>query len=384
MISCSSVETFIEKENIVAYIVACCKVIRLNSKYSHDINYDPVKCSYGNIISENLLKIIQLKGNLQEQLMNNESRKCFSHNNSIRYQPRTEYYNDFEICLREYKNQKIKSLQKQTKVHLSDGDGSGSDSDYVDASSELKYQSTTSKSTSHVPTVHQQKQSLTKPTTKPNTITNTEFNDDVRATARIINQQSNICYDNLQQPQQQQQPIMKCSNNWHEMPQPPLPSSQNIFKIVPLNVNDNSNDKMDTTSSSSSNINNANQTINKNQNNDVLSIVMTTPVRENSRKSKTECNNILVSPVVTPKHKCLETQNEAQMKRSSSKKTNELINSPTGRSKNTTEETSQKNLIKVYDKRATATSNTTITSTTTNKPEKRADVGSASQKQIQR
>lgn len=382
MISCSSVETFIEKENIVADIVACCKVIRLNTKYSDDINCDPVKCSYGNIISENLLKIIQLKGNLQEQLMNNESRKCFSHNNSIRYQPRTEYYNDFEICLREYKNQKIKSLQKQTKVHLSDGDGSGSDSDYVDASSELKYQSTTSKSTSHVPTVHQQKQSLTKPTTKPNTTTtnNTEFNDDVRATARIINQQSNICYDNLQQPQQQQ-PIMKCSNNWHEMPQPPLPSSQNIFKIVPLNVND----IMDSTSSSSSNTNDANQTINKNKNNDVLSIVMTTPVRDNSRKPKAECNNILVSPVVTPKHKCLENQHETQMKRSSSKKTNELTNSPTGRSKNTAEETSQKNLIKVCDKRATATSNTTITSnTTTNKPDKRTDVGSASQKQIQR
>ena len=383
MISFSSVETFIEKENIIADIVAGCKVIRLNSElYSHVINCDPVKCSCGNIISENLLKFIQLNGNLQEQLMNNESRKCFSHNNSIRYQPRTEYYNDFEICLREYKNQKIKSLQKQTKVHLSDGDGSGSDSDYVDASSELKYQSTTSKSTSHVPTVHQQKQSLTKPTTKSTTNTttnnnnnNTEFNDDVRATARIINQQSNICYDNLQQPQQQQQPIMKCSNNWHEMPQPPLPSSQNVFKIVPLNVND----KMDTTSTTS-NINDANQTINKNKNNDVLSIVMTTPVKDNSRKPKTECNNIVVSPVVTPKHKCLENQQQLPlMKRTSSKKTNELTNSPTGRSKTTTDEM---NLIKVYDKRA---SNTIIsTTTTTNKPDKRTDVGSASQKQIQR
>lgn len=374
MISFSSVETFIEKENIVADIVAGCKVLRLTNKfYSHDLNCDPVKCSCSNKRSENLLKFIQSKGNLQEQLMNNENRKCFSHNNSIRYQPRTEYYNDFEICLREYKNQKIKSLQKQTKVHLSDGDGSGSDSDYVDASSELKYQSTTSKSTSHVPTVHQQKQSLTKPTTKSTTATNnnsnnkTEFNDDVRATARIINQQSNICYDNLQQPQQQQ-PIMKCSNNWHEMPQPPLPSSQNVFKIVPLNVNV----KMDITNS---NINDANQTINKNKNNDVLSIVMTTPVKDNSRKAKTECNNIIVSPVVTPKHK-----------RSSSKKANELTNSPTGRSKITTEEASQKNLINVYDKRATTTTSNTIitTTTTTSKPEKRADVGSASQKQIQR
>lgn len=68
-------------------------------------------------------------------------------------QHRREYYNDFEDCLRDYKNAKIKSIQKQTKVHLSDGDNGESDSDYVDCtdSAELKHQST-HKSMPHVPT----------------------------------------------------------------------------------------------------------------------------------------------------------------------------------------------------------------------------------------
>lgn len=67
-------------------------------------------------------------------------------------QHRREYYNDFEDCLRDYKNAKIKSIQKQTKVHLSDGDNGESDSDYVDCtdSAELKHQST-HKSMPHVP-----------------------------------------------------------------------------------------------------------------------------------------------------------------------------------------------------------------------------------------
>lgn len=70
-------------------------------------------------------------------------------------QHRREYYNDFEDCLRDYKNQKIKSIQKQTKYHHSDGDNGESDSEYVDctdgAGSELKNQSTlASKSMPHV------------------------------------------------------------------------------------------------------------------------------------------------------------------------------------------------------------------------------------------
>lgn len=68
-------------------------------------------------------------------------------------QRRREYYNDFEDCIRDYKNAKIKSLQKQTKIHLSDGDNGESDSDYVDCndSTELKHQSSlSSKSMPHV------------------------------------------------------------------------------------------------------------------------------------------------------------------------------------------------------------------------------------------
>lgn len=70
-------------------------------------------------------------------------------------QHRREYYNDFEDCLRDFKNQKIKSIQKQTKVHHSDGDNGESDSEYVDCtdnSSDFKQQSTlSSKSLPHVP-----------------------------------------------------------------------------------------------------------------------------------------------------------------------------------------------------------------------------------------
>lgn len=47
-------------------------------------------------------------------------------------QKRTEYYNDFEDCIRDCKNAKLKAVQKQTKIHHSDGDNGESDSDYVD------------------------------------------------------------------------------------------------------------------------------------------------------------------------------------------------------------------------------------------------------------
>jgi hypothetical protein len=71
-------------------------------------------------------------------------------------QHRREYYNDFEDCLRDYKNAKIKSIQKHTKVHLSDGDNGESDSEYVDCcdSNELKSQ-LSAKSMPHVPSAGQ-------------------------------------------------------------------------------------------------------------------------------------------------------------------------------------------------------------------------------------
>jgi hypothetical protein len=90
-------------------------------------------------------------------------------------QHRREYYNDFEDCLRDYKNAKIKSLQKQTKIHLSDGDNGDSDSDYVDCAdaNDLRQQATLSshKSMPHVPGNYQDnfcQQLDLKPTTKRN------------------------------------------------------------------------------------------------------------------------------------------------------------------------------------------------------------------------
>lgn len=88
-------------------------------------------------------KLLELK----ESSMNNEKGFCVQH--------RREYYNDFEDCLRDYKNAKLKSIQKQTKVHLSDGDNGDSDSEYVDCTepSELRHQST-HKSMPHVSSEH--------------------------------------------------------------------------------------------------------------------------------------------------------------------------------------------------------------------------------------
>jgi hypothetical protein len=47
---------------------------------------------------------------------------------------RREYYNDFEDCIRDCKNanKQLKTVQKQIKIHHSDGDNGDSDSDYVD------------------------------------------------------------------------------------------------------------------------------------------------------------------------------------------------------------------------------------------------------------
>lgn len=80
-----------------------------------------------------------------------------SNKKTIFVQHRREYYNDFEDCLRDYRQQNQKAKGKQSKVHHSDGDNNGSDSDYVDCTdvttSDLRHQSTlSSKSLPHVPT----------------------------------------------------------------------------------------------------------------------------------------------------------------------------------------------------------------------------------------
>lgn len=80
-----------------------------------------------------------------------------SEKKTIFVQHRREYYNDFEDCLRDYRQQSQKTKSKQTKVHHSDGDNGESDSEYVDctdaATCDLRHQSTlSSKSMPHVPT----------------------------------------------------------------------------------------------------------------------------------------------------------------------------------------------------------------------------------------
>jgi hypothetical protein len=94
------------------------------------------------------VKIFGWKLETKVNLMNQEK--------GVQVQHRREYYNDFEDCLRDYKNAKLKSIQKQTKVHLSEGDNGDSDSEYVDCtdSNDLKNQSClSSKSMPHVSTV---------------------------------------------------------------------------------------------------------------------------------------------------------------------------------------------------------------------------------------
>lgn len=76
---------------------------------------------------------------------------------TIFVQHRREYYNDFEDCLRDYRQQGQKTKSKQSKVHHSDGDNGESDSEYVDCTDattcDLRHQSTlSSKSMPHVPT----------------------------------------------------------------------------------------------------------------------------------------------------------------------------------------------------------------------------------------
>lgn len=81
-----------------------------------------------------------------------------SEKKTIFVQHRREYYNDFEDCLRDYRQQGQKTKSKQSKVHHSDGDNNGeSDSEYVDCTDattcDLRHQSTlSSKSMPHVPT----------------------------------------------------------------------------------------------------------------------------------------------------------------------------------------------------------------------------------------
>lgn len=130
---------------------------------------------------------------------------------------RKEYYNDFEDCLRDYKNAKIKSLQKQTKVHLSDGDNGDSDSDYVDCAdaNDLKHQSTlSSKSMPHVPQGNYQdnfcQQLELKLTTKRN-----ETEAQTQTTSSSLKAQLNTNYDVLRRIKHETSAQLTSHNNDH-------------------------------------------------------------------------------------------------------------------------------------------------------------------------
>lgn len=74
---------------------------------------------------------------------------------TIFVQQRREYYNDFEDCLREYRQQGQKPKPKPSKIHHSDGDNGESDSEYLDCNDmtggDLKHHaSLSSKSMPHV------------------------------------------------------------------------------------------------------------------------------------------------------------------------------------------------------------------------------------------
>lgn len=78
---------------------------------------------------------------------------------TIFVQHRREYYNDFDECLRDYRQQNQKTKTKPSKVHHSDGDNGESDSEYLDCSDmtggDLKnHSSLSSKSMPHVASGH--------------------------------------------------------------------------------------------------------------------------------------------------------------------------------------------------------------------------------------
>jgi hypothetical protein len=159
LISYSSVDSFIKRD----YVLDILDKYKVNPKFLEHLQ----KTTAREQQHEADLNIFDSRLETKERSMDTEK--------GFLVQQRREYYNDFEDCLREYKNAKIKSLQKQTKVHLSDGDNGDSDSDYVDCAdiNDLKHQSTlSSKSMPHVPSGNYQdnfcQQLELKPTTKRN------------------------------------------------------------------------------------------------------------------------------------------------------------------------------------------------------------------------
>jgi hypothetical protein len=136
LISYSSADSFIKRDYVL-------DVIDRSSKFADLCLADVSSSNFIHITSADSIKAIYA--------MSKDKKQCL-------VQHRREYYNDFEDCLRDYRNQKIKSIQKVTKYHHSDGDNGESDSEYVDCTdagtgAEFKHQSVlASKSMPHVPT----------------------------------------------------------------------------------------------------------------------------------------------------------------------------------------------------------------------------------------
>lgn len=145
LISYSSADSFIKRDYVL-------DVIDKNSKFHehyHHVNADLSSYNYIHLTSVASLKAYS---------MSKAESSCGSKRFLVQH--RREYYNDFEDCLRDYKNQNIKTSQKSSRIHHSDGDNGESDSEYVDCtdnSCELRQQSSlSSKSMPHVPTVDYQ------------------------------------------------------------------------------------------------------------------------------------------------------------------------------------------------------------------------------------
>lgn len=130
LISYSSVDSFIKRD----YVLDILDKYKVNPRILEHLQRQ------ANDVDLNIFDW-KLEGK-RRRTMNKEKGLCVQ-------QHRREYYNDFEDCIRDYK---IRSIQKQTKVHLSDGDNGESDSDYVDCNdgADLRHQ-TTHKSMPHVP-----------------------------------------------------------------------------------------------------------------------------------------------------------------------------------------------------------------------------------------
>lgn len=127
MISYSSVDSFIKREYVLDIL----------DKYK---------------IHPKLIAFYQREGTYFDDLNSNYDGMSQTPRSGSRSQERREYYNDFEDCIRDFKNAKLKLTQK---IHRSDGDNGDSDSEYLECcdSNDIKAQSSfSSKSMSHVNT----------------------------------------------------------------------------------------------------------------------------------------------------------------------------------------------------------------------------------------